>query len=758
MASIGRIFVVQHSHTDIGYTHGQGRILAWHVDYIRQALDLCEKHQDFRWQCETTYPVEHFLKTASGADIARLKAAIAGGQIAVSANFLQFTELLDGEMLQTIAQRSADVIRSLGTEPKAAMTADINGVPLAYGRGLADAGVQVIVTQIHPHHGDSILGKRMAAFKWDLGNGQSIKVFNNDHYHTGNELGLSPGGSTNYVNFSQGPLPITDAGFVERVEAYISKIDPEWPLDFLVFTCSGLITDNSCPSASVLHRIQVWNAAHPEMPMVMATLDAVADALDGVELPTLAGDWLDWWNDGTAGDPEGTMMFRHAQRERHAIAKLDPNVDLAELDLNLALYAEHTFGHSASVHRPWNRLAQQLHTRKVGFAAQAADLAEVLADEAVRNQGGAPVQADDRPLVFEVRNLGDEPFQGLVEFEWDGCESVRWGLGSNLEVVNEATGSAEVSQRCASLRGPSLAVYAEMTPGESRRYSIRNAPLSAGVHPHITRFPDTGTDLGQPRAASLGETFKAGQLALVWQDGALGWFLDGKSLESPFELVRTVEPGPISANPACEIRQKLGRNRVSASVEISRSSAGPVEVVEQGPLFTILRQRLSCPGFEFIEQEYKVIPECGTVDVATRMHKIGTWMPENVYQTLPVVEGAELFVDRGWKMRPWKDLLPGTLTDYMGVQQGISWEGLGSPLTVELRDAHLVQFGPIAFGERLRMGDPRLPAVPDQVSAWLMCSTWETNFSPELGGFYEFRASLRAAARESRRSIAIYRI
>ena len=40
------------------------------------------------------------------------------------------------------------------------------------------------------------------------------------------------------------------------------------------------------------------------------------------------------------------------------------------------------------------------------------------------------------------------------------------------------------------------------------------------------------------------------------------------------------------------------------------------------------------------------------------------------------------------------------------------------------------------------MGDPRLADDPAFAYAWLMTNYWETNFSADLGGFYEFRYSV----------------
>lgn len=55
-----RVCLIHHSHTDIGYTERQDKIMRYHYDFIRQAMDILdeahgsgkEECQGFVWQCE----------------------------------------------------------------------------------------------------------------------------------------------------------------------------------------------------------------------------------------------------------------------------------------------------------------------------------------------------------------------------------------------------------------------------------------------------------------------------------------------------------------------------------------------------------------------------------------------------------------------------------------------------------------------------------------------------------------------------------
>lgn len=59
--------LVQHTHTDIGYTRSQMEILTEHLRYIDYALDYCDATDNypepakFRWTCEISWAVSEYL-------------------------------------------------------------------------------------------------------------------------------------------------------------------------------------------------------------------------------------------------------------------------------------------------------------------------------------------------------------------------------------------------------------------------------------------------------------------------------------------------------------------------------------------------------------------------------------------------------------------------------------------------------------------------------------------------------------------------
>ena len=94
---IKTLYVIHHSHTDIGYTDLQERVVQVQVDYIRSALRILGQARNaaFRWNCETWFCAEQFLKEAAPAEAEQFFALMRAGRLGFSANYLNFCDLAD---------------------------------------------------------------------------------------------------------------------------------------------------------------------------------------------------------------------------------------------------------------------------------------------------------------------------------------------------------------------------------------------------------------------------------------------------------------------------------------------------------------------------------------------------------------------------------------------------------------------------------------------------------------------------------------
>jgi hypothetical protein len=96
--------LIQHSHTDIGYTRSQTEILAEHLRYIDYALDYCDAtdiypdNAKFMWTCEASWPVDEFLKCRPAEQVDRLLRRIKEGRIEVTGMYFNFDEIPDEQI------------------------------------------------------------------------------------------------------------------------------------------------------------------------------------------------------------------------------------------------------------------------------------------------------------------------------------------------------------------------------------------------------------------------------------------------------------------------------------------------------------------------------------------------------------------------------------------------------------------------------------------------------------------------------------
>ncbi|UCH83175.1 MAG: glycoside hydrolase, partial [Candidatus Latescibacterota bacterium] len=399
------LYVIHHSHTDIGYTEMQGRIERWQVDFVRQALRIIESGRGprdndftgFRWVCEAFWAVERFLEQAKPHEVESFIRAVKSGDVGLSASYLNFTELLDRYLLSQVTARAAAFGATIGVPVRCAMTADINGFGWGFSQALHDHGVENLFCCIHTHHGMYPLGRQQIPFWWETPRGNRILVWSGEHYHFGNELGIVPGAVSSYLTKDECDANMIFAdhwGVASiRIPRYVERLEQEgYPYDFVPVMASGLRTDNAPPSDKIIEFIKRWNTQNGDRYRIqMTTLDDFFKRLRAQSdvLPVYRGDWPDWWADGAGSAPAATKMFRQAQRDLHYYMELKkryPNLrstDTTRAEYDLALYTEHTFGHSDAMGQPWHPLVHSVSARKKSFAVAGREKTQTAIDDAL---------------------------------------------------------------------------------------------------------------------------------------------------------------------------------------------------------------------------------------------------------------------------------------------------------------------------------------------------------------------------------------
>jgi len=785
-----KMYVIHHSHTDLGYTERQEKIEQYQVDFIRQAIRIVQdanngthpEWQGFRWTCETFWAVEQFLKEASADEQQAFADAVLRGDIELSGTYLNMTELPDYELLSKIHSKAQAYARSIGHQVDSAMTADINGYSWGYADSLLQNGIQHLFSCIHTHHGMFPLGRKQQPFWWEAPSGERLLVWNGEHYMVGNELGLCPGALGKYMirdefdHRSVEPQDIHDQLANIRIHRYVAQLEAEgYPYSFVPVMLSGLATDNASPNSDIIEWIKKWNSQNGDhISIEMISLSEFFKRLkeeDVDQLPVHAGDWPDWWTDGVSSTPMHTQIYRDAQRTLRKVENLDPErkhvseQELESVEQALVLYAEHTWGYHSSIFEPWHKNVQMLEVRKQAHAAEASRLAYRALDAVLLAEQAAPL-APGRPYRYHVSNTSELEVTELVQLRLEGWEPD--GLRNGVEVIREDTGEV-LSQQAANPH----TIFAELKlkGRETCMLSLRPLPVqaaAAGVSVSNTKL--VGSDrvydmvdfLPSMPGAGVQDLVKISQhglespfVSLKWSDvgGITSWF----DKQSGKELLRsdakygaftpiyevTAPADEKDASQVWSVRARMGRNRKGVDVQRSVGRLASVKTLENGPLYATLELGFHLKGISYFSLFLKVYTTKNRVDISVRFHKESVWNPENVYLALPFTSGdaekATLYADKsGGILRPWQDQLPGTSLDYSSVQSGIAWQDEERSLMLATPDTPLIQLGTLDYGTR-QLHTQQQPDERPETYAWLMTNYWETNFKATLGGFYEFQ-------------------
>ncbi len=772
--SIRTLYVVHHSHTDIGYTDLQERVVQAQVDYIRSALRLLAdpKNEAFRWNCETWFCAEQFLQQAAPAEREAFFAQMRAGRLGFSANYLNFCDLADSAVLGRRLDEVCALLNANGITPKTAMCADINGISMGQRDALLDHGIEFLYTNIHCHHGMYPLYQNQTAYWWESAAGKRLLVWNGEHYNLGNVLGLKPNAVNSFMGqnfFGDEPVPADPVTALERnLDRYLAECEQNgYPYDFIVASVSGVFSDNAPPEPEILRVIEGYAARCPGGPAIrMVSLQelyaAIAPKLQGA--PVYRGDLTDWWADGAGSTPYAVKHYREAQH-RYALARrLDPQAGASYPELcrtaedNLLLYAEHTWGHSSTITDPYDTMVLNLDMRKNSYASKAHEAAS-------RMLGLIGAQKGDTLRYYNasgrIKVLAPNCAGGLqpVEFYVENPRLAR-------ARITRADGAELPCQVSPHPRGRRITFLDDFTRRREQTYTYAELPA----------LPDTLNSrrcyVGAERVRDIVNEYDPVTYRLPYgyenrwfrldcraRDGVTALIdkRSGKNLlaagAAPFftplhEVTPLTDADRAAPCPAEHARRMLGRNIRGPHAVLTAGTLQEVICQEHGPVFTVLRLRYALPGTLKADVVVKLYEGAPRIDFTLQLGKTLSTDVESIFLPLSLdLGGAQsLWLQKGGEpFRPGLDQLPGACMEFSMSDTGLAFVGETGSALIASRDVPLFYFGemrhhPIRLCEN-RPEDNRRP-----VYSWVMNNLWETNFKMDLSGFCEYNYSLWLSA------------
>lgn len=750
MSEIETVYLIHHSHTDIGYTHDQPIIWDLHERFIDEAVKLAGKYAEsntagaFRWTVENTQVLYEWLKHSSAEQVKRFVELERAGRIEVTGMFANITPLVDTDQLIESLQLVSRLREEYGFTITHAMNCDVNGEPWPLVDSLLDMKIEGFSMAINTQFGGAPLN-RPEIFWWQGPSGRKILAYAGWACDAGWRFGI---GRDEKLFKEWWP----------RIQQRMDEID--YPMPVLMMQSFHPFGDNGSAFGGFTSFIDEWNANNKSPHLVLATPEMWWNEVKRYagKLPTYSGDWTDFWNFGCISSARETAINR-GNRSRLRTADL---VSAALIGLEtplstthtarvvtryrddawkfLHLWDEHTWGADQSVQAPENESTASQWYHKAAYAYQARSLSLMLQRDALADFSHyVERQNSDDLLIFNPlpwRRIlsGVVPYnvatpRGLPEDTSAGRHfQDQVGL---TDLLNEPS-QLQDHPKCES----QLGIQAIEIPGygfkvihRSELVELRSEKWSEETVTENKRHRLT-FDVKQGGVTSWFDK----QLNCELVDSTAGYPLSGFVFEEvsdhtipwPRSLIFNMDLGSEQVEPEQGWKTNWHANRMQ-----------PTEVLDHRVYSTLFGQRiiqtLNAPGVtgSLIQSVFMPTNE-------DYVEFESWWMmgqkshPEGTYIMFPFnIPNAAVRIDLGGQsFVAGKDQIPGVCCDYYTAQKWIDLSNKMFGVTVALPDNPMVQFGDFHFGKNRR----RFTLERAMLLGWVTNNYWDTNFRAQQPG------------------------
>ncbi len=733
----GEIWLVHHTHVDIGYTEPQDVILRKHAEFIAQALDNCSatdnlpEGERFCWTCEVAWTVKTFLaRYPERAE--EFFRRVREGRIEVTALYLQLTDLFTLELLEETSDYAIKLGRENGFEVVTAMNDDVNGWAWGLPDLLAARGVRFMDTAINETRALGVR-PRPSMFRWTGPNGGSLLFWHSHGYLTGNSLGLDREGAD------------------ERVEGLLRGLtEAGYPLDAVELRVQGASHDNAPPGLWLCDSVRKWNATHPRGPRLRLVTACqwfeYAAAHWPEPLTEHRAAWPDWWADGNGSAAAESALVRRAQADLVTLKSLaaatgiePPAARVERAREAAAFFCEHTWGAWCSTDDPDCLTSKAQWSSKAGFAYTAAVETRCLVQDALSAVAKQEPCEVAGILVFNPSNHVRSDIAELLAVDADlGFAGPAWvptpvraEPGPAFHLRDAETGAlipvwrqpaiADSARRAAQV----IRFQASDIPAlGSRRYQVMpgEIPSAEQAWPSLQVLPDT-----------------SGIAAISDRGTGLVWARRGE--QSLGEVIYETIPGPFGREKLCGWGGK--KQECDFARKALRFGDPETAVLPYGMRLRL--QALDLPGsLRALTLDIFIYHALPHLDLCYTIDKMPNPEAEALYVAFPLAPDSAKPPITAWLdipgavMRPGLDQVPGTATDWHSIQHYFAVEGGGRTVVVASPDIPLVQVNGINTGK----WQDSLPSHNGLVMSWVMNNYWFTNFPAAQGGKCSWRYSL----------------
>ena len=723
------IYLVQHSHTDIGYTRPQSEILAEQMRYIDYALDYCDQTDNlpeeakFRWTCESSWVTREYLRSRPRAQIDRFLKRIAEGRFEVTGMYANMAEIADENVMFDFLQPLKE-FEKLNIPIRTAMQNDVNGIAWCMPDYFKNTGVKYLIMGINETR--SVLPfDKPTCFWWESPSGSRLLAFRADHYMTGNFFGAE----------SEALIP-------ENILGHLADLDKKgYPFDRIGIQFSGYFTDNAPPSTAACKHVIDWNKKYESPKIRLAVASEFSEYVEknyGDKLPVYRNAWLDWWTDGYGSTSRETAESRKAKNMKQVDeglfamvsvmgGELSPALEanLDHISENIIFFDEHTCGADESVNHPYSENSTKQWLQKGAYAWEALKKVTLLNEEAMARFQPYLKKADF-PVIYVMNPLGWNRSGNInlfVDFEV-------LPIRTRTRIVDISTGEEVPAQ-----------IVTKRAEGAWWVLEVKDIP-AMGYKALKIELP--GYNAKEDEEGNT-EVLENDYYRLVI-DKATGSISSLFDKELSLDLIDAQNPYKIG-QPVRETSEKRDVppfNRTSVSnVKIDKGVKGPVweSVKISYDLDGFEKGTEGSPGG--IDTEIRLYKNRKKIEIRYMAHKRIITDPEALYVAFPFsLPGSRIVFETIGGILSQGQQLPGSATDWNAVQNFVAVRGENGQIVVVSNEVPLWHFSDFNMGKFDR--NPKTGNT--WLYSWVMNNYWFTNFRAYQEGAFSWGYQLTSSS------------
>lgn len=719
------VYIYPHSHVDIGYTNTQANVQLIHKRNLFEAIKLAKKTavypKDARylWNPEVLWPVERCLKTATAKEKKEIIEAVQKGYIHLDAGYVNLNTSVanDTELVQYFSYcRNMEQLTSKKIETF--VQVDVPGMSWGIVPVAAKFGIKYCFAL---NNGLGRVGHSTdLSFKpfWWIGpDGKSKILFLQPGSYRpgaeakGHDYWPKMAGQTDTSKLLK--LVKTNHPRENFVDAYLAEKLPEleksdyYPYD--IFAMSWAMADNTPIDADLPDAVKSWNEDYAFPHLVIASATEIMKAFEkkyGDQLPTLSGDFTEYWTDGLGSAAKQTSMNR-SSKERLVQAKTLwkmlrpadplPQEKFHEAWRNVIMGDEHTWCFMDPSRQP---ITNDILQVKFGFFQKAADLRESLLDSAL-----SLVYKKESPVIA-VFNTLSWPHGGLVTVP-----------GYQSKTFNKIVDEEGQPVTCQRLSSGELVFYADHIPAlSSKKYFLKK-----------------------------GKAKTNGKLAHdnILDNGMIKATIDSIS----GDISSLIADGNEFVDPT--VNCALNSYRYLYGDNDPKTAIGPKDVKiiikENGPVLSTIEVNSKAEGCNSLSREISIIVGAPYLEIANVVDKKGMLKKEGVHFGFAFnIPDPKTRVDIPWGvMQLEKDQLSGANRNWITFQRwldisnnkkGVTWCSLDAPVF----ESGNITANIIGAATNSPQWIKKLQPT-GTIYSWVMNNHWNTNFPLSQEGKVLFR-------------------